>query len=139
MISLRVASRDGRPVGSKGFVDDAAEKEELDVVERPKRVLGALQVIGRLDDAVERDETRNQQLSSRQILLCGEISALPTNETRNGSQRLATDSMPTLQDIRGTYTQKAAGLPSSPVLRELHRLATLFIGHVITPDLRTII
>ena len=30
------------------------------------------QVIGRLDDAVERDETRNQQLSSRQILLCGE-------------------------------------------------------------------
>jgi len=67
------------------------------------------------------------------------ISALPTNEARNGSQRLATDSMPTLQDIRGTYTQKAAGLPSSPVLRELHRLATLFIGHVITPDLRTII
>ena len=42
MISLRVASRDGRPVGSKGFVDDAAEKEKLDVVELPKRVLGAL-------------------------------------------------------------------------------------------------
>ena len=41
MISLRVACRDGRPVGSKGFVDDAAEKEELDVVELPKRVLGA--------------------------------------------------------------------------------------------------
>ena len=35
-------SRNGRPDGSKGFVGDAAEKEELDVVELPKRVLGAL-------------------------------------------------------------------------------------------------
>jgi hypothetical protein len=61
-------SRDGRPDGSKGLVGDAAEKEELDVVEFPKHVVGALVIEEsmrpghwRLDDAVERDETRNQR------------------------------------------------------------------------------
>jgi hypothetical protein len=57
------------------------QQPQLDVVELPKRVLGALVIEEsmrprhwRLDDAVERDETRNQHLS---VIGCNsEVSAL---------------------------------------------------------------
>jgi hypothetical protein len=68
-VDVRV-SRDGGPRRDKRLAGFAAEKEELDIIELPMRVLSALVVEEprspghrRLDDTVERDETRNQQLS----------------------------------------------------------------------------